>query len=129
MMRSSWPDGNSTYGCYVAIGKGLRFGKRAAVLLRMLADPPETVHGPLLHRLARKCIWWSPKIQLFFPQANAEGGPGVVRGTILLNCAGGMNTKVVATFQNCNTPPCACTVLPVMKSTAVLNGAKTEAKS
>ena len=27
-------------------------------------------------------------------QANAEGGPGMVRGTVLLNCAGGMNTKV-----------------------------------
>ncbi|KAK9907565.1 hypothetical protein WJX75_006039 [Coccomyxa subellipsoidea] len=25
--------------------------------------------------------------------ANAEGGPGMVRGTVLLNCAGGMNTK------------------------------------
>ena len=27
-------------------------------------------------------------------QANAEGGPQMVRGTVLLNCAGGMNTKV-----------------------------------
>lgn len=83
--------------------KGLRFGERAAVLLRMLADSPETVDGYLLHMLARKCVWCMPKIQLFFPQANAEGGPGVVRGTILLNCAGGMNTKVVATFQDYHT--------------------------
>jgi len=27
-------------------------------------------------------------------QASAEGGPDKVKGTILLNCAGGMNTKV-----------------------------------
>ena len=28
------------------------------------------------------------------PQANAQSEEGVVRGTVLLNCAGGMNTKV-----------------------------------
>ncbi len=27
-------------------------------------------------------------------QASAEGGPDRVKGTVLLNCAGGMNTKV-----------------------------------
>lgn len=29
-------------------------------------------------------------------QASAEGGPERVKGTVLLNCAGGMNTKVRA---------------------------------
>lgn len=27
-------------------------------------------------------------------QASAKGGPERVKGTVLLNCAGGMNTKV-----------------------------------